>query len=545
MSDGLFGFIFNTLLPRVNDPGNAKYWLPARLAEMGNPKGPGRLLPLKEKDWDLGDVKGEGGTIFTANIANGWYALKTANSTDTDWDPIACPERPLPHLAMPEVTMLGLDNARVLDKPKVEQPGFGYRAGITIQFGAYDPAAHPQLSTLKLVGRWQLSQCVCRAASGATVCDKNFASETITGTGPITVELTSVFADATIEIATEGAGRGRTVAVRVAGINLRGATPSDLPVMRTTLDIDSSLEGLKNVAWLPTADQVLSAPDGQAAIIANVNETLNQSGNLRQLSDLLTGQFNRAFDDTIGPARGDLPSGQQAPNPVDLYLFDRIRHAVSDPGSQFYLPKVVANFSSPKLEPFTTDAIDLGTHKVLNADAQITMSKVSATGFSNGAIPPENMTFRPDQTDATVLVGTLTSPPAVSVNGSTVQVPAPPLRITGNFDVTLRGKTLPPVAAVFTINRAQVALAIHFDGPDADHVVITFRGMRLAVALSDIAVKLTVDSGFANTINAIANQDSVKQRVIDAINEGAAGHLDEIGRRATDNARKIIAQRLG
>lgn len=77
MGTGLFGFIFKTLRRRVNDPANAKYWLPQRLQELSNPSGPGKMLPLHGTNWNLGEVSGTSGSDFRSVIISQWWLVAT------------------------------------------------------------------------------------------------------------------------------------------------------------------------------------------------------------------------------------------------------------------------------------------------------------------------------------------------------------------------------------------------------------------------------------------------------------------------------------
>src|SRR3954464_8350528 len=121
MGVGLFGFIFKTMRSRANDPKNAKFWLPTKLEEIDNPSAPGKLLPLHGTNWDLGDVTGSSGANVSAVITSQWWTVTTIADPDpyADETPIACPDRPYPHLTLPSATIGGLDNVWVEDNPKI------------------------------------------------------------------------------------------------------------------------------------------------------------------------------------------------------------------------------------------------------------------------------------------------------------------------------------------------------------------------------------------------------------------------------------------
>jgi hypothetical protein len=552
MGVGLFGFIFKTLRVRTNDPNNSKYWLPAKLDEIDNPSGPGKLLPLHGTNWDLGDVTGPSADYVTAITTSQWWTVTTVTNPEPfkDETPISCPDKPLPHLKLPTMTILGLDNVWVEDNPEIDTNGTGYVATIAVRFGYYDQKSFPQLGPVTLDGTWTLTQCVCSALKSApTVCDGKL-SETINGEGPVTAVLTDVYAEALVDIRVAGVGAERAVVVTVQHINLRGLPPAPAPTIAITkLNFTTSQSPLVKKEWIKAARRALTNPDATKAMIANVNAALNEPNNLAKLSDTLNRKFAGIIDDTLGtiPA-GKLPSGQGAPNPVDLYLFDRTRYALNNPASQFYVPRVILGVADPKLEPDNIDSIDLGAQSIDDFDfTSIRLTQVVLTGLSNAVTPVGQLTFREEQgdVDATIALGTLSPPPVVAVGGRNIQVPPPPLQITGNFTLMIDGVDQPTTgSAVITVAPAQIAVTMHLDGPDAATLTVTFRSVSLAANPDAIKVKLSLVSDFSDIINEVINQPSIKQKVLDGINQRASGHLDRLSSAATDKVRQVIAEKL-
>jgi hypothetical protein len=551
MGVGLFGFMFKTLRTRANDPKNAKYWLPAKLEEIDNPSGPGKLLPLHGTNWDLGDVTGPSAADVTATITSQWWLVKTIDDPDPyqDEQPIACPDKPSPHLSLPAVTISGLDNVWVEDNPKIDTNSTGYVATIGVRFGYYDQKTYAQLSPVILDGTWTLTQCVCSALKSAPgACDGKL-SETINGQGPVIVKLTDVYAEALVDIRIAGAGPQRTIALTVKHINLHGKPPAASPTLTITkLDFTTSEGKMVKNEWIKAAKRALTDPNGSGALIANLNAALNKPENLARLGDTLNRKLASIIDDTLGavPA-GQLPGGQSAPNPVDLYLFDRVRYALNNPASQIYVPRVILGVADPRLDPDKIGTIDLGAQTVEDINFNsIKLTQVVVTGISNAVTPAGRMIFRPEQgeVDAVIALSTLAPPPLVSVGGRNVQVPAPPLKLACGFAITAEGEVLPDGTAAITVDRSQIAATMHFDGADAANLTITFRSIKLAADPAAIKVTLTIVSDMPDLINEVINQPSVKQKVLDGINARAAADLARLSKAATEKIRQVIAEKL-
>ena len=551
MGVGLFGFIFKTIRGRANDPKNGKFWLPAKLEEIDNPSGPGKLLPLQGKNWDLGDVTGPSGSDVSLVITTQWWTVKTIDDPDpfADMMPIACPDRPSPHLTLPQATILGLDNVWVEDNPTIESNSTGYTATIAVRFGYYDQKSYPQLGPLTIEATWTLEQCVCAALKSAPAACTDMR-DTVDGKGPVTVKLTDIYADALVDIRISGSGAQRAISLTVEKIQIRGIPPNPNPTVTITkLDFSTSEGRMVKNEWLKAARRALTDPNSVSAMMGNVNAELNKPGSLAKLAETLQGKLASIIDDTLGsvPA-GQLPSGQQAPNPVDQYLFDRARFALNNPASQIYVPRIILGINDPKLEPDNIDSIDLGSQSVEGiAFNNLKLTQAVITGISNAATPANQMIFHQDagNVDVTVALSSLSPPPLVAVGGRNIQVPAPPLRISSNFSFTVEDDpTVNPGSIVITIDGAQIATTIHFSGPDAATLTITFTSIHLAAKPAAIKVTLSLDASLLDVINQVVNAPTVKQKVLDGINQRAAGHLDKLSKAATDKVREVIAQKL-
>lgn len=581
MSNGLFGFIFNTFTKRLNDPANAKYWLP-RLLQGIDADGGGKLLPLKGADWNLGEITGEAGDLFRTNIKNQWWmGLKFIYKDDPrmkdriakeqrQHKPLACPDDQWPRMALPQVTVFGIDNMFVLGDPQVAQPGTGYSTVISLRLGYYTDKG---LSQLRMEGRYALTQCVCSGKSGDAApaqCDGWVPTERIHGTGTFKLSMGNVFLDADVDIRVAPSGSGKRIRAVVNQITVRGPQPGRLPdiavdkqtvktkdpdtgeevdeVRYTGLTVDTTWEYMSDAVWIPSAVNALESADGRRGLVQNLNATLNEPVNRDRFASLITDKLNGAVDDTLGavPPSG-MPggAGQQAPNPVDQYIFDRVRVALANPSSAYYLPKVVYGFNGPRLEPYQLDRISLGDQSLpdMGLDFRnVRFTDVRIDGPSNINAAPEQLLFKPDVIDATLALSALNPPPRVAQG----QVPPPPLKVSGRFAADADGPPDEPLTGGFTllINHSNIAASLVCSGQEVDELQIRFLRLQLRAALSAMSINASVDSTFADIINQMLNQDDIKTKALQGVNEKVTGSLGDISSTATQNVRQLIRAQL-
>jgi len=575
MSSGLFGFIFNTLWKRLNNPRNTKLWVPKMLQGVDNESGPGKLLPLKESKFNIGDITGEAGALFRDNMIGQWWVGLAAEYGELKGtrlipnakvvaeqrfhQPIPCPEQPWPQLTLSDLTVYGLDNTWVLPDPLVTQPGTGYRAIITIQFGRY-----PDLRQVEIEGDYLLQQCACSALATEadepkpTTCDKWFPTEHIDGEGTFKTTLTNVFADVEIEVLIAGTDPARRLQLSVNHITIRGPQPGSVPPSTVTdLTVKTTWAYMANKVWIPHARKALESEDGRRGLIKNLNTSLNKQSTREQFARLFEEKLNQAFDDAFAtvPA-GGLPSatGQGGINPFDQYVFDRMRVAFNNPDSDFYLPKMICGFTSPQLEPYQIERISLGNQNyegIEFQDAQFLQCLV--TGFSNNQAPVDQMSMAPIAIDARLSVSTLAPPPQVTVSGGeTRQVPDAPLTMAGRFSMSAQDLD-GPIDGGFTVKfrRSNLVTTVDLSGDELDDsgrglrsLKINFQKLQLEAPLSEASIELHVDSEFGDIINQVLNKDEIKSKAVQSINNQAVQSLGEISRTATENVSKTLASRL-
>ena len=558
MAIQLFQFIYSTARQAANDPQNATYWLPRTLRALRGPDG-GPLLPLRQETWDLGAVTGEAGATFQQNLASEWWTL-TGFQFRQAQDPrlqqmrahraVPCPERPWPTLAFSGVSVSGLENVSLPPTPAAVQNAVGYTATLTLRFGAYDVDG---LGPVAIRARYDLTQCVCSAAAPTgTACDGFVPPATISGGGDITLHLTDFWVDADVAVAVAGSGAARTVEVRVGRLTARGAGDSRPAIDVDTLTIDTPYQGVAGL-WREAAIRAISSDVGRAALTQNLNAALNSPNFLGSVGRVVGPQLAKLLDANLGevPA-GALPEVPgAADNPVDAYLFDRVRVALNNPASTYYLPRVVLSSASPVLDPLDAGTLSLGP---LAQDgirlSSVTLSGLTVHGLSNVQAPADRLLSVPGGLQASLQVGVLDPPPTVTVSrgGSpaSVRVPGPPLRITGTFACTLQGQT-EPLTGTFGVTAAQagVAALLSASGTTVDALEVRFPRLALEIPHRNLTIAVQIDSSFQFIVNAICNQDAFKQRILDAIGTQLAARRDDLGAAATSAVRSLIRSRLG
>jgi hypothetical protein len=417
----------------------------------------------------------------------------------------------------------------------------------------------PKLSQLRIEGQYVLKQCLCSARatkvneSPPESCDGWVESVEIEGRGGLKLTLTGVFVDVTLDLQVTGEGPARALHMMIVAINVRG-TDGNLPKLNVdALTIGTSWTWMANNLWVPQAKKALESEDGLRGLLANLHDAINQPGSRERFAGLFTQQLNQALDDILGKVPpGELPSGigQPVPNPVDQYLFDRVRLALSHPASSAYLPRTVYGFASPPLEPFQIGQISLGNSEhagIQLEDLRATQARV--IGISNIKAPGELLVFRPAVIDAVLALSRLEPAPQVTIerDGSqkTLQVPAPPLQVAGDFAMNVEGED-EPYTGRFTLKLQgpNVLASLEVSGAELDELQITFKKLEIESPLDKTSIEVEINSEFKDVINQLINQDAFKRKALQGVNERAAQSLGAISQTATANVRKTVAARL-
>lgn len=547
----LFHFVFNTLLPRLNNPSH-RFWLPAALAGMTSEGKP--LLPLTSDEWSIGKMQGPDGLQLTTILYEQWWLAlpqtKKIRLSDPGWgmyQPAACPDDPFPTLILRNLTINGLDNVLVLPDPAVTATATGYEGILSLQLGTYS-----QKAQLSIDASYRVQQCVCPADinvpvptscltwSGTDTAGQPFqlSSEEIDGGGTVEAKLTNVFVDASITLGVSGSGGSRALTLQITKASLRGPGTRNPTLTCDKLTIDSSVSDRLERIWIEAAKRALAAPDAVIAVVRNMNAELNRPGTLASLSNTLQQQLADILDQAFGPVpAGALPADGGSPglNAVDQYLFDRVRYAVNNSSSALFLPAQVLAFSNPRLEPYAVGNIDVGDQFPIQA---IVLQNLVATGASNMAAPPATATMLPAGFSAGLALGSLKPPPP--------GVPAPPLTISGPFRFRIGSTPLTGTNVTISVTGAVVAINVTTAGTSLDDLQLTFNSMTLHAPPSTLSISVTLASAFQTLINDFVNQDASKNKITAAIGSRLAdpGALQQISTTATTNTREVLSSKL-
>lgn len=566
MENNLFMFIFNTLRKRVNDPNNKSFWLPGKLSSATKPNSSEMLIPLQETDWKLGSITGTSGSAITSNFVNQW-ALKLGHDKATKQEfvnhqVIPCPENPWVNLSFPVVTIGGLQNLLVLGDEEITGDQTGYITKITMQMDAYDEGILPRLS---INGKYRILQSLCTAAKNQKdpLVYDGWQSIIIDGTGSLGVTFDNTYVDVTLHISIQGTDENRSLQVEVLNINIRGKKPptangeqqptdgeAPLPTLNIThLTIDSAM-WIADSVWLPAATNAIQSPDGQQGLFQQLNLSLNKSDNLVSLSGIFTDQVHDALDKVFGTIGvSGMPSdvGQQSANPVDQYLFDRVRVAVNKPDSDWFLPAFVYNAQNPSLEPLVINQIGIPDQKIGGLlFTQIQMTNLKLTGASNIIAPPDELHMGGNVIIATMNLATLNPPPLIKAgDGTTQQAPPPPLLAVGQFSMLPLGMKT-PLTGAFTIKIASASInsTIHPVGTELDNLQLSFTSLLLDIKPEQMEIILDIQSALKSLVQTIINTPTIKGKIITEINDEISNKLSDISNEATKAVKKNIASRL-
>jgi hypothetical protein len=540
----LFSFLYNTMQVRVNDPKNTRYWLPTVLQGIDGSNSKGKLLPIETTNFDIGPVKGEAGTTVTTAFTGQWesYLEKVQRVDLSTQKAIPSPNTPFASLSFLNATISGLENLYVLGNPNVASDNTGYRTTITLQSNYYDGTNNkPSVPKLSIAGNYKIMQSLCTADKATpTVCNGKNSTD-IDGKGFASIEIDNAFIEADLFIYVSGTGAGRTVGIKITAIRLRGANKGSFPDLQVLdIKIDVSVSSFLKGVWVTMSKKAITSPEGRTGIFSQINQQLNTADNLSKLSDTVTTQFQKALSSIMGSIpQNSLPLdvNQNVPNPADLYIFDRIRFSLNDPSGQWYLPKIVTNVNNPTLEPLKIASISIPDQPL--SDFNITLSKIQlnnvvVSGLSNILAPVNQLVFQPNaDLNATVNLSALPTPP-------------PPLTATSSFsffptgaDQTFTG------SLVIRVKQSQLSFSTSLGGNDVSSLVMNLSSAKITARLADISIVLSLDSFFTDMINnSVLNQDSLKQTILDKLNQEITNNLQAIGQQITDSARKGIGGRL-
>jgi hypothetical protein len=546
-------FLFNTLRARAIDPANSRFFLPTVLAGISGSNSQGKLLPIEEDSWSIGAITGNQGSTISTGFVDNWatFLQKVQHVDLTNQFPIPSPQSPSPILNLGDATSTakivigGLQNVFVLPNPTFTPTDSGYSVVLALQFSYWDGSnQRPTYPVLSVAAPYKLAQSLCLASRGSSVCNGN-ASTNIDGGGTVSLSIANAFVDAVLNISIDDTGSFRTPVVTVGNLTLRGpnaGTPPQINVDQLTIDASVS-QFLINV-WKTLATNAFESRDGCAGIVGQVNAALQQPSNLASLSTQMTSNLGSMLDGMLGAVDStfaQIPVSTSSTNPVDQYLFDRLRFALNTPSSSLFLPHLLAQSSNPSLSPLQVAQIalpDFTFSAILFTNNSL--SNLNVLGLTNVQTAVDTITLADDGTvQFTGVLGGWNPPPSS-------EIPAPPAKGTAAFSV---GPTTGPIPGTLTLTLIgpQINGAFLASGSDDSDLNISFSALSVVApnVVSNMSIRVNITSPFfQGIINSGINTPSVLQSILDKLNAQISGDLGGISEKITSFVQTAVANGL-
>lgn len=539
----LMSFFLDTLQPCLNDPNNAKLWLPGQLVQMKG--GDGNLvLPVHADQQDLGYLTGSNGDYLAEQFAENWSIVNQEDS-------VPDPKKPDPHLKLSSVLVDGLQNLFV-NPASSTITRQGYSITLPLLFNYYNGASRPtDLPPLTMSGNYHIDQSLLIGDA------PNTSTTDIVGSGTFTVVFSECMLTAKIGVSIEGAGATRSLAFAVSELLVTGVQDNPVSLNFKQLTLDGDFVGKDQL--IESIREALNSSEGQAAMVGALSSMLNLPSNLQSVNDMLGTQAENLMSSVFGPLPTQgLPnddSGQDAASSVDLFLFDRTRVALNEANSNWYLPWQLACSSDPVLEPYSNPQIDVpdqtyGGLKYTN----IQLTKLTLSGSSNAQAPLSAVTLSTPRIAATLSFGALAEGPVRQLDrpGPTVSQPvppAPPLTVNAGFSLTQQG--LKPVllqgTLTATVVNLQSSLTITPSGADVNALTLTISDIsaNLDSAQIDVSVTLTPhDASLEQIIGRLFQKPEVQSQIAKALNDALSAQAPQLSEEFSQIARKAILNQL-
>ena len=461
----LLSFIHNSMQPRLNDPTNTRLWLPRLLAGMNQNGDP--VLPIRSDAQDLGFLQGEHGGFVADRFVQTWSIMNQK-------DAVADPLQPFPSLKLSDVTLGGLQNVHVQQVSSTPTIS-GYDASVVLLPNYYpNPTQGLEMPLMTLTGRYQIEQ---------SLWVEDTYKATITGVGAFSATFSDCELNAPLTLTTTGNTAQRSPVVTLLGLTLTAILGDEPTLQFDDLTLEGDLE--QSEILILFIKQALNAPDGRMSMLTTVADMLNAPGNLdsmsASLSDYLIGSLDELFSDV--PQNG-LPTdyeNQQGTTVLDVYLFDRLRLALNQPDSEWYLPLLLSNSKDPVLEPYQHAQVIIPDQTISGLKyTDIELNNLNIAGFSNAFMPLETCVLRSPMIALEVLFGILPECDTVSRQSlHPVLPPAPPVKLTTLLSLTQQGVT--PVNLQGVVHASLLDCRLHMNlnvsGDDVSHLDLTINGL--------------------------------------------------------------------
>lgn len=530
----LFAFIFRTIKASANDP-KSKNFLPVMLGNIKNGDSP--LLPLKEDNWAIGKLGGPSGLAIAKNIANQYYQIY--GTPVIPW-----PNNPDPSLDLKDpkgvikVTINGLENVYLSDFTNYDydEASATVTADIKMQFnywtknpGGLQPGQ--KVTPLSLNVPFILTQnlCLSNSIDDSTCINPSADPVQIIGEGTFSADITQLNFNASLKITVAPNRSGLNLAITKIALVTTGAGAPQFTNIKAQLTTESEFQDI--ISDLITS--FMSAGDASKAVFTQMEQSLNGPDNINAISNTLNTQTTNFLDARLGKVNGPLPGdeNQLSTNKVDLYLFDRIRYSLNNPGSDWYVKNLLDNYKNPPLNPFRPDDLNLGSFDLFAGFklSNVTLSNIVITGFPNSTVPAASMILAPPNLRIALLLG--------SLNTGTIA--------TANFSATYPGGNL-QFGITVTVHSVSLSAVINPDGDDANQLTVTFKSIDFQVPnVSALQITLSDQSGMGPAVQKVLNTAEVQQKIVSAIKSQFNDHLAPISGEVTTLIRKLMNQQLG
>lgn len=421
----LMSFIHNSVQPRLNDPANARLWLPRLLVGMTENDEP--VLPIRSDVQDLGFLQGEHGGYVAERFVQVWSIMNQK-------DAVADPLQPLPAMKLTEVTLGGLQNMLVQQVSSLPKPA-GYDASVVLLPNHYpNPTQGLEMPSLTLSGRYQIEQSLWVDDAYRT---------SITGIGSFSASFSDCSLNALLALETAGSAEQRVPTVTLSSLNINAIEGEQPTLLFETLTLEGDLE--QSEVLIQFIQQALNAPDGKLSMLSTVADMLNGPDNLDSMSSALSTYLINSLDELFSrvPEQG-LPTdshNQQGATVLDVYLFDRLRVALNQSDSEWYLPLLLSDSTDPVLEPYHHAQVVIPDQTIAGLEyTNIELNNLYVAGLSNAFMPLEKCLLASPVMTMEVLFGVLPEGNTVSRQALHSGLPpAPPVTITTRLSLTQQG----------------------------------------------------------------------------------------------------------
>jgi hypothetical protein len=546
-----FQFLLNSAHEVLNDP-ESQYFLPKVLSSIKGDNSQGKLLPIEEESWVVGDITGDAGKTITDSFNSYWLGFLEDDGIDISGQyAMANPSTPFPYLAFgnddeKKIEIVGLENIKVDRAEVLNTTDEGYELLVTLNFNQWTEAnsgtEHPNL---QLITPYQMSQNLCLANNGESTCNGTEHTD-IDGNGMATITFEDAYLDVLVTMDIKGSGAQRQISISVTKVMLHGSegrSEPSLEVSELTIDADQNFIVLG--IWKAQATTAIESSVGTASIFQFFAEALNGSSNLIALSENLDQTLGDLLNGIFGTvADGGLPSmpKESGVNAVDQYLIDRFSYALNTQGSSWYLPQLLCSLTDPTIEPLIETEIllpDFELSGLLGEATDVSLSNVIISGISNIFTDPNDFHFLPSSLSFHAVLGELDPPPELEC--ACDGVPEPPTNLKGNFSLVIKDEKLTGSMEII-LEQPTFSVAVNSEGETVESLVITIQSMGLSFSdLKNFIIIFEIESVFKDIINKVLNRDSFKTMILEKINAALESNLEAISDAVTRQAKKIFS----